>query len=172
MLKRIIFFCVLFSAASLSAAEFNESQVKAAYLYRLPSFMIWQNAGENPTISICVLDEEEEVGKNLSALVEKNKKKNALNVIENIAISQIKDCNILFISQSKEVVLQDALAKAAKHHVMTTSDIKGFTRRGGILGFVRNNERITMEASIRNAKANDVKMGSKLLSLSVVKITD
>lgn len=77
-------------------------------------------------------------------------------------------CQILFVSQSEAGHLEHIMARLRDRSVLTVSDIDGFTERGGIIGFIPDNDRIKLGVNVDAAKAANVTISSKLLRIAQI----
>src|ERR1700730_4921770 len=121
----------------------SEYEVKAAYLYDFGKFVGWPPkvtaAGDFP---ICVLGEDH-FGATFDATIAGENINGKKVVVNRIAKSQeAVSCRILFIGASEESQLKEILATLDKTSVLTVSDISQFTRRGGMIQFVTDANRV------------------------------
>ena len=61
------------------------------------------------------------------------------------SVSDIKGCQVLFISQSAKSDVKTVLAAVQGSGVLTVSDIGGFTSMGGMIGLRSDGEKIRLE---------------------------
>ena len=151
---------------SVSASDFSDSELKAIYIYRLTKFISFKDN----LITICTLDEnpsssKQHVGNVLATIIQK-KKSSKLQIKENPFISEIKGCDILYIDKTKSTNLKDILAKTNEYPIVTVSDIKSFAIRGGIFGFIYdNNNRIKMQVNLPKSRKQNIKVSATLLEM-------
>ncbi len=85
-------------------------------------------------------------------------------------ISRAQDgasCQILFISSSEEVRLKEILAVLDNTSVLTVSDMPYFTRRGGMIQFVTEANRIRFEVNLTSAERTGLILSSQLLKVAI-----
>jgi YfiR/HmsC-like len=147
----------------------TEYQVKAAYLYNFGKFVEWPiNAtASEGSFNICVLGQDP-FGPTLAATItgESIKGKNVLLK----RIPRVQDavgCHILFISSSEEVRLKEILAALDKTSVLTVSDMPQFTRRGGMIQFVMEANKVRFEVSLTSAERTGLTLSSQLLKVAI-----
>ena len=75
-------------------------------------------------------------------------------------------CHVLFISSSETENLSRIMDRLKGSSVLTVGEMDGFTRRGGIIGFVVYNNKIGFEVNLGAAKRANLKISSKLLKLA------
>jgi len=76
------------------------------------------------------------------------------------------ECRILFISTTEEKHLKEILTAVDDGGVLTVSDMPGFTRRGGIIQFVLEGDRVRFEINLASAENARLVMSSELLKVA------
>jgi hypothetical protein len=76
-------------------------------------------------------------------------------------------CQILFISSSEEARLKDILDVLDKMSVLTVSDMPQFTRRGGMIQFVTEANRVRFEVNLTSAERTGLTLSSQLLKVAI-----
>ncbi len=146
----------------------NEYEVKAAYLYDFGKFVAWPSkAATVDEFPICVLGEDP-FGAALDATIAGETINGKKVVVNRIAKAQeAVSCRILFISASEERQLKDILATLDKTSVLTVSDIPQFTRRGGMIQFVIDANRVRFEVNVTTAQRAGLTLSSQLLKVAI-----
>ena len=162
---------VLLGASCLHAQQStpSEYEVKAAYLYNFGKFVGWpaKVAADGDFFSICVLGEDP-FGASFDATIAGESINGKRVVIKRITKPQdATDCRILFISSSEESRLKEILFTLDKASVLTVSDISQFTRRGGMIQFVTEANRVRFEVNLTNAEHAALTLSSQLLKVAV-----
>ncbi|HYK89496.1 MAG TPA: YfiR family protein [Acidobacteriota bacterium] len=150
-------------------AKPSEYQVKAAYLYNFGRFVKWPAglaAGKGDSFPVCVLGRDP-----FGPILDRTLAGEALEgkpvVIRRILKSQdAADCRILFVSLTEENHLKEILAATDQAGVLTVSDIPGFSRRGGIIQFVAEGDRVRFEINLASAESAKLVMSSELLKVA------
>jgi hypothetical protein len=152
------------------AAAPTEYEVKAAYLYNLGKFVEWpaRTATTPPDpFSICVLGHDP-FGATLDTLIANETINGKSIVVKRLPKSQdAVGCNILFISSSEEGRLKDILSTLDKANVLTVSDMPQFTRHGGMIQFVLDNNRVRFEINLTSAEHAGLVLSSQLLKVAI-----
>jgi hypothetical protein len=147
----------------------NEYQVKAAYLYNFGRFVKWPAgiaAGKGDSFAVCVLGQDP-FGPTLDSTLAGEVLDGKPVVIRRIAKPQdAVDCRILFVSSTEEHHLKEILAAIDLVGVLTVSDIPGFSRRGGIIQFVAEGERVRFEINLACAESARLVLSSELLKVA------
>ena len=162
---------VLFGASCLHAQQSNptEYEVKAAYLYNFGKFVEWpaKVAAASEFFSICVLGEDP-FGASFDATIASESINGKKVVVKRIAKPQdAVSCRILFISSSEESRLKEILATLDNTSVLTVSDISQFTRRGGMIRFVMEANRVRFEVNLAIAEHAGLTLSSQLLKVAI-----
>ena len=145
-------------------------EVKAAYLYNFGKFVEWPaaaNAASQDPFLICVLGKDP-FGASLDATI-------AGEVIDGRSVlakriskpQEALNCRVLFISSSEDEQLKEILATLEKASVLTVSDMPQFTRRGGMIQFVEDANRVRFEVNLTVAERAGLTLSSQLLKVAI-----
>jgi hypothetical protein len=138
--------------------SYLEAKVKAAYLFNFTKFVYWPNRSED-AVSICVVGSPV-IKKILQELAETK----TFHVVSEPG-PQYGPCHILYIDSTASD-FDAALSVVKRKQILTVSDFKRFTQRGGIVGFFTEAGKVRLEININTARANDIEISSKLLELA------
>jgi hypothetical protein len=162
--------CTLLGTPILHAQSSpTEYQVKAAYLYNFGKFVEWpaRVTASDSSFNICVLGQspfDSTFGTTIAG--ESIKGKNVL--LKRIPRAQDAiGCHILFISSSEETRLKEILVALDKASVLTVSDMPQFTRRGGMIQFVMEANRVRFEVNLTSAERTGLTLSSQLLKVAI-----
>lgn len=151
------------------AAEVSsEYQLKAVLLWRLTQFVEWPApAFATPTspIVIGVLGENP-FGPGLEIAVRGQVvwgRKLAVQYYR--TAGDVRPCHVLYISRSESGRVRNFLTRWSQWSVLTVSDIDGFARLGGVVGFVTEDKRVSFRINLDAAKAAGLVISSKLLRM-------
>jgi hypothetical protein len=163
-------------ASSLPAQKLKptENELKAVYLFNFARFTQWPSSTgneKNGSFLICVLGQDP-FGASLDAVVSGETIGGNPVVAKRISRSQdALSCQVLYISSSEEGQLKEVLNAVDKASVLTVSDIPQFSRRGGIVQFVMENNRVRFEVNLANATGARLNLSSELLKVAVKVLT-
>ena len=162
----------LVASASLAAQapKPSEFQVKAAYIYNFGKFVRWpasSPANQNSSFAFCVLGDDP-----LSAVLQSTLTGQSLGgrpvSVKRIAKPQdARDCRILSIGATEESHLRVILAALDQASVLTVSDIPDFSKRGGMIQFVLDGDRVRFEINRTNAEDAGLILPSELLKVAM-----
>ena len=162
---------VFFTATGLLAqqAKPSEYQVKAAYLYNFGRFIKWPAgiaASKGDSFPVCVLGRDP-FGPILDSTLAGEALEGKPVVIRRIAKEQdAADCRILYVGSTEEHHLKEILAATDQAGVLTVSDIPGFSRRGGMIQFVMEGDRVRFEINLATAESAKLVLSSELLKVA------
>jgi hypothetical protein len=154
-------------AAPASAAT-PEAEVKAAYLYKLASFVRWPDEGAfGGAFKICVAGRSDVAGV-LAQLVRGQQVAGRPIAIEQLSSAQAdraRDCQVLFVGRGAPAAR--ALLSAARGlPVLTVGDRNNGTRGGGV-DCLRRDGRVRLAIDRGAADDQHLELSSKLLDVAV-----
>lgn len=143
-------------------------QIKAAFLYNFVNFIEWPSGAFSDKTSPIILGVlgEDPFGIFLKPAEGKTVKGRKLIIKRFEAFEDFELCHILFISSSEKENMKHILAKLNRFGVLTVGDTQGFTQSGGIINFIRVENKIRFEINLDAAKAGDLEISSKLLNVA------
>ncbi len=157
------------NAGYADSATSAEYKIKALYLYNFTKFIKWNDddkSEEKFKFSIIGPDP-------FGTILEKSYKGKKINCVP-ISISRLintdklKKSHIYFIS--KEVLKDDILkilTFAKNNDIITVSDYPGFIELGGAIGFVNIKGKVKFEINLKECKAINKSISSKILRLAI-----
>jgi hypothetical protein len=149
----------------------TEYQVKAVFLYNFAQFVEWPAAafaGERAPLVIGVLGEDP-FGPDLDAIVRGESVNNRPLLVRRFRdVSQIDACHILFISASEAAHLDEVFSALRGRAILTVGDSESFARRGGMIRFVTDRNRIRLNISLQAVDVAKLSISSKLLRLAQI----
>jgi hypothetical protein len=152
--------------AAAQPAVSREYQVKAVFLFNFAQFVDWP-AGTFPSaqapLVIGVLGNDPFDGFLDDTIRDEKVNDHPLVVQRYQRVEQIGACHILFISQSESGRLDRILARLKDRNILTVGDEEDFARRGGMIRFVTENNKIRLRINMDAAKAAELTISSKLL---------
>jgi hypothetical protein len=154
--------------SSAQQAHPTEAQVKAAYLYNFGKFVRWQvdRVAGSDSLDLCVLGKDP-FGAVLDSTVQgESIEGRKITVRRLTAIPESSGCDILFVSLSEEGRLNVIIAAAQHSGMLTVSDIPHFAERGGIIGFVLQQDRVRFEVNRAAAERSHLILSSELLKVA------
>lgn len=162
----------LLTLAPLPArAESREYQIKAAFLVNFMQFITWPtNAFTNDStpFRIGVLGDDP-FGPALDQIVQGEMVDHHQIVVRRLKrLEECKECQMVFISRSEEKNLPTILAKLDSGPILTVSEARGFARRGGIINFYLEGNKVRFEINPAVAQRDNLKISAQLLTLGKI----
>lgn len=147
-------------------ANSDEYQIKAVFLYNFAHFTEWPASAlddANSPLVIGVLGDDPFSG-SLDELVRGEKvNRHPLIVQRYRQAEDIKVCHVLFVSRSEMKHLERVLSTLKSRSVLTVGEADGFAKRGGMIRFVTENNKIRFRINVEAARAANLTISSKLL---------
>jgi hypothetical protein len=157
--------------AFAQATVSREYQIKAVFLFNFTQFVDWPSgAFANPRapLVIGVLGDDPFDGF-LDDTVRGEKMNNHPLVVRRYRrVNEIEDCQVLFIGRTESRRLGRILAALKGRNILTVGDMEGFSRDGGVIRFVVENNRIRFRINVDAADAAHLTISSKLLRLAQI----
>ena len=152
-------------------AQSKEYEIKAAFLFNFAQFVDWPATTFTNTdmpFAIGILGSDP-FGPALEATVEGETIKNHRIIIERAQrIGDLKNCQLIFISKSKEKQFTEILSALDARPVLTISEIEGFAEHGGEINFYLEGSKVRFEVNPAAAKRVGLNVSSQLLSLGKI----
>jgi len=174
MLTRICLFVLIwvFGNAINSRAQTTppaEYALKAVFLYNFTNFVDWPDsifADSSSAIVIAVIGDDP-FGIYLDETIKNERVNNRpLTVSRYRDMHEIKNCQVLYISQSESERASKIVDDLKGKSVLTVSDQSGFADANVIIKFATENKKIRLKIDVGAAEEVDLTISSKLLRLA------
>lgn len=142
-----------------------EDKLKVAIIGKIAKFVQW-NKPATQNFSIIVLNTKNQFFKTLLEGKRVNSKPIKVIYINNI--NNLKDSDILYISQSSSQNLQSIFKAIKNKNILTISDIRGFAQKGGMIQLYTKNQKLKLRINVNSVKAENLKIKSSLLRISTL----
>jgi len=153
------------------AQSYNETEVKAAFLYHFVSYVEWPaRAFDIPSAPfvIGVLGKSPVLEALREAVRGKSVQGRAL-VVRQVSVGQeLRQCHLLFIPASEAKQLPRVLEVLGDAPVLLVGESEGFAQRGGIINFFLEQNKVRFEINPDAARRINLNLSSKLLRLARV----
>lgn len=146
-----------------------EAQLKAAFLYNLPLFVQESDdakgaASGNTEYRIGILDDSG-LRAAFAELVATRQNKRSATLVTIRSIRDAETCNMLFLNGKDAHLIRRILQHVETRPILTVGDDPAFISWGGILRFVTEGDRLSIEASQGNARQAGLRMSAQLLEV-------
>ena len=152
------------------AASFKEVEVQALYIYKILQLVKWNDVDKTKVVMCSTEDSDDDtVGNAFMKIISNDADDKAKFSSKLLGLRGEYDrCDIVFIDK-KVVNLDEILFKISNKDIITISDMKGFSRKGGMFEFYINDDgKIKVELNYENLKKADLNVSGRLLE--VIKI--
>jgi hypothetical protein len=154
----------LFPFATQAATK--EDAVKAGFVYNFTKFITWPtHATPQTNFNLCVVGDDQLDG-SLEALYGKLIGDKPLILQRNPADEALKDCHLVFVADDAKQNIQEVLQKFNGLPAATVSDSPDFIQKGGMIGLIRDGNRVGFEINLAPANAAGLRISSQLLKLA------
>lgn len=166
----ILLLLMFFGSDVVRAAGSNrEYDIKAAFVFNFAQFVEWPtnafNAADGPLI-IGVLGVNP-FGSSLDEIVRGETVRGRKIVVHYFPANHpIETCHILFVAQSEASRVSELLVLLRGKPILLVSDINRFSRRGGMITLVTEQNKVSFNINIEAAKAAGLNLSSKLLRVA------
>lgn len=149
--------------------KLDEYEVKAVFIYNLAKFIEWPDKAfdHSSTLTLYILGDDP-FGTYLDAIRGKLIKGKSVVVKKIDSPDALKNVGILFISSSEKEQLQDILKRISHRPILTVGDTPSFAKRGVMVNFYIENNKIRFEINMEAAKLAGLKISSNLLKMSTI----
>ena len=164
-MRSIILLVVMSSITQAQLANLTEYEIKAGFIYNFASFVQWPKEVEDP-LNLCVYGKNPFAG-NLKKLQGKKVEHRQINIIGSIDKNNIGNCHIIYFSQASKPELPSLLKLLEGKPVLTIADVNSAAHAGVMLNIVLRNKKLAFEANQQSARAHNLQISSRLLSLAI-----
>jgi hypothetical protein len=173
-----LFSCVLVTVPAVRAdsEKSKEYQIKAAFLYNFIKFVDWPKEKLTAETIVIGVIGKHSFGKTFEPLKDKQVKDKKVIIkqfqsaegseLTDTQIEAVRKCHILFVCQSEAERLETIINSVKGHSVLTVGDMTDFLDSGGIINFVKEDEKVRFEINNTAAKKAKLDIRSKLLRLA------
>lgn len=146
----------------------REARIVVAYVYNFPKFIEWPDEELKEiaeSIRLCVIGTDP-IGAKLDELSRRAIRGRPIEV------EHLKDadahigCHVLFITRSEEQRLPSLLRRVGGAPVLTVSDIPQFVKKGGMIGFFTEDDRVRIEIDARHVRQAGLRLSAKVLEIA------
>jgi hypothetical protein len=159
-------------AEGVESSDSSEYLIKAGFIYNFAKLVEWPTtafAQPDSPIIIGILGDDP-FGATLDRIVADKKINGRGFVVKRLKwtreLKDLRDCNILFVSSSEREHMDSVVDAVKWLPVLTIGDVPGFARRGGIMNFTLEDNKIRFEVNVEAAKHADLTISSRLLTLA------
>ncbi|MBL6445593.1 YfiR family protein [Fulvivirga sp. 29W222] len=157
-----VILCFLFFNVE-APAQIGENRLKSIWLEKFSKFIEWPTTDTLEYFTITILGEGD-INQYLFDIYENRTIKNKpvkINVINKI--DNIEYCNILFVNTGQAKELDKVLDRVKSKPILTIGDTQGFAKKGVIINFYLEQNKVRFELNISAAKSSGLDIDFRLL---------
>ncbi len=152
----------------------EEYYIKAAFLVNFAKLVQWPKetfSSPDDSLKICIIGEDR-FGNALDVVSGKTANNRKLVIRKFPDGEAASECQIAFISASEKDNVNDILGRLGSRPVLTISDIRGFEKRGGIIGLFSKGNKVGFRINIEAARRAKLYISSHLLEVAEIAKND
>ena len=159
----VFLFFIVLSHPNYALPTANEYDIKATFLYKLKHFIIWPqlNFDTSSQFVICILGQDPFHEKLDLVIKAQPATENLVKILRITEIEQAQECQILFISESKQLWLDSILKWLDRKPILSVSDMPDFASHGGMIEFYKEEERIRLAINPQNVNKATLKVSTE-----------
>jgi hypothetical protein len=159
---------IVFFAIVSAEAQPREYQIKAAFLVNFVQFVTWPSnafADADAPLRIAVLGADPFGGALDRAVRSAPPGPHKIVVTHCDKVADCKNCQMIFIARSEDKNQAAVLSQLDSQPILTVSESTGFAKRGGVINFFVENNKVRFEINPSAAQRDKLKISSQLLNL-------
>lgn len=173
--RAVAFACVLASGGGVRTqadeASSLEYQVKAAFLVKFAMFVEWPAAARSDVkepFTIGILGDDP-FGKGFDDAIKSERVNHRPVALRRASgLSELEDCQVIFICASEANRLEELLREVEDRPVLIVGDAPDFAKRGGMIGFIKEDGKMRFEINIAATEHAGLKLSAKLLQVGKI----
>jgi hypothetical protein len=167
----LVYLCLSIHLLNGQGKPSPEYQVKAAFLYNFTRFISWPAASfrsANSPFIIGIIGNDP-FGNYIEEIAKGEKVDGHPIMVQRYHnLKDVLNCHLLFIHSPATGKAKEIVALTGRKSILTVSDDEGFTQKGGMINFYRENNKIRFEVNIQAAKNADLELSSKFLGVAKI----
>lgn len=165
----MVLLMVVTALVATLAQSVKETEIKAAFIYHFTSYVEWPPDAFSSSSSlfvIGVIGKSEIIPALRGAVRGKNWNERDFTIKRVEAAKEMRECQVLFVPKSEAKRLPQILDILGDAPVLTVGESEDFARKGGIINFYTEQNRVRFEINPEAAKRARLTISSKLLHLA------
>jgi hypothetical protein len=158
-------------AQASDTPDSSEHLIKAGFIYNFANLMQWPANAFPKTDSPIVIGVlgADTFGGTLDEVLGGKKVNGRSFVVKHLKWGMdLKDCNIVFVSASETVHLEEIFRLVKGLPILTIGESPNFALRGGIINFIVVDDKVRFEVNVDAAKQAEINISSRLLALAKI----
>jgi hypothetical protein len=149
------------------AGQKLEYRVKAAFLYNFARFVTWpEREGTAAPVIIGILGRDPFGNVLESTIAGKTVSGRPFLVRRLQTVEEAANCQLVFVSSSERRTVAEVIEALDGQPVLTIGEAEGFVERGGMIGFVIEDQAVRIDVNLDAAQAAGLQLSSQLLRVA------
>ena len=151
---------------SSTAQVQDERAVRVAFVFNLTKYVEWPHPGNELVIGFVG---EGTMGEMLEKMLAgKTSDSRTIRVLISPSDEQLEHCQVLYVAYASSRKIRLAVDKVHNKGILTVGDADSFAQDGGMVGLVRAHDQIQIQVNFAVTQEAQLKISSRLLSLSTI----
>lgn len=160
-----LIYIILAPSVYAAAKEFDEYEVKAAFLGNFLKFVDWPNKERTAGIhKICILGSDP-FGRYTEIMEGMKVRGKAVHVKRLGSLRTMSECSILFVSSSERRRINTVLEAVRDIDILTVGDTEGYAKQGIMFNFYIEASKVKFEINLPAIRRSGINVSSQLLKL-------
>jgi hypothetical protein len=151
-------------ALAQSANTIAEYRVKAAYIYNFAKYVDWPGI-ESKELNVCT-SARDDLGGALLALDRRSAQGREIQVRQNVAMDQLKGCQIIFVGERESKLLTSIVRQMWGTPVLIVSDNPQAVEAGAHITLASAEDRVEFDVNLATLQRSNLKASSQMLKLA------
>ncbi len=168
-MKRI-FFSLLLLLTFVYNSQAQKEKYQSLFIYNFTKYIKWPDSFNSGKFVIGIIGDSK-ISELIAAMVNSKKATGNGYIIEiknYSSVEEIKDCNILFVSESSIGSLSEICEHTTSDPVLIVTDSPEMANQGSIINFVDKNGKIKFELNEDNASSRGLIVSGSFASLAII----
>jgi hypothetical protein len=152
------------TAHAQSASSMAEYRVKAAFIYNFAKYVDWPTV-DSKEFHVCTAGRDD-LGGALSALDRRMAQGREIQVRQNVAMDQLKDCQIIFVGEKESKLLTSVVRQLWGSPVLIVSDNQQAVEAGAHITLASAEDRVEFDVNLATLQRANLKASSQMLKLA------
>jgi hypothetical protein len=160
---------ILFKLTSALSALIEKQADIATFILNIVRFTTWPERGlknKNSVLNMCIIGVDNSVQQSFEGIDKKVTNSKTLQVIDLTSMSNLEQCQLLYISELERNKLIPLLAELQSQPILTIGQGIEFLKSGGMIGLNNENGKLQLNINLPIVKQSEVVISSRLLKLS------
>lgn len=160
----------LSAQSTVAPPALSDSAMQVLYLFNFAKFVEWPEKVfpvKQAPIRLCIYGERpSEIRQSVGSIEGKTVQGRELAIRRNATLTELNDCQIVFVPGSEKRWLSEVLRVAHAANALTVSDMEDFVESGGGVGLFMVDHQIRFEFNLDATQVAQLKISSQLLKLA------